>query len=118
MPEDSLGSQSDHFGRSVAFLLFFTTQSLYVWVMRTIIIIIICFHVRSFVLPFSPAFFLLYFLLDKATNNRDSREQQDKRAIFSSVAFNSIRCQIDRQIYNETEEKRVTTNSNDIVYFD
>jgi hypothetical protein len=76
-----------------------------------------CWIVRSFVLPLSPLFLQLYFLLDKVTNNQDSREQQDKRAIFSSVAFNSIRREIDRQIYNETEKKR-DTNSNDIVYFD
>ena len=69
---------------------------------------------RSFFLFFSGfffvfvvvSFFLLYFLLDKAANNRDSRKQQDKRAIFSSVAFNSIRCQIDRQISNETEREK------------
>jgi hypothetical protein len=69
------------------------------------------------VLPLFLVFFILYFLLDKVTNNQDSREQQDKRAIFSSVAFNSIRCQINRQIYYETEQKR-DTNTTDIVFFD
>jgi hypothetical protein len=107
MPEDGLGSQSDHFGRSVAFFLLFFCHPITVYGWWGRLLLFVSMLDRSFVivLPLSLVFFLLYFLLDKVTNNRDSREQQNKRAIFSSVAFNSIRCQLDRQIYNESEKK-------------
>ncbi len=97
-----------------------STQSLCVWVMRTIIIIIIiCFHVGSFVLPLSPGFFFFFFIFcltrPQIIGTPESNKTNARSSLLSPLTRSDAK-QIDKYIMKQ--RKKRDTNSNDIVYFD
>ncbi len=113
MLEDGLRSQTDYFGRSVAFFfLFLATQSLCVWMMRTIIIIIICFHVGSFVRSFFlfPRFFCSFiFCLTRSQiiKTAESNKTNARSSLLSRLTRSDAK-QIDKYIMKQRKKEILT----------